>query len=101
MEWNFAIDGRILKEKHESLISELSEAYDALYGLKEKVTLLPGIWKGNAIAAFANSFSGEWENCEECLKEIGSLFDALLKSEQAFQKCEEKSISEILWEGDK
>lgn len=101
MEWNFVIDGRILKEKHESLISELSQVYDALYGLKEKVTLLPGIWKGRAIAAFVDSFSGEWEKCEECLKEMGSLFDALVKAEQAFQKCEEKSISEILWEGGK
>lgn len=101
MEWNFVIDGRILKEKHESLISELSEAYDALYGLKEKVTLLPGIWKGSAISAFVDSFSGEWVNCEDCFKEMGKLFDALLKAEQVFQNCEEKSISEILWEGGK
>lgn len=101
MEWNCVIDGRVLKEKHENLISDLSEAYDTMYGLKEKVTLLPGIWKGSAIAAFVNSFSEEWEKGEECLKEIGGLLDTLVKTEQEFQKCEGKNISEIVWEGDR
>lgn len=96
MEWNCVIDGRILKEKHEKLVVELSEVYDALYGLKEKVALLPGIWKGNAIIAFGNAFCGEWEKSEECMKEIGRLLDVLVKTEQSFQKCEEKSISEIV-----
>ena len=101
MEWNCVIDGRVLKAKHESLISDLSEAYNAMYGLKEKVTLLLGIWKGSAIAAFVNSFFKEWENGEACLKEIGGLLDALAKTEQEFQKCEGKNISEIVWEGDR
>lgn len=101
MEWNCVIDGRILKEKHESLVSELSEAYDALYGLKEKVTLLPGIWKGDAIIAFADAFSEEWEKGHACMTEIGRLLDMLIKAEQAFQKCEEKSISELIREGER
>lgn len=96
MEWNCVIDGRILKEKHEKLVFELSEAYDALYGLKEKVTLLPGIWKGSAIAAFVDAFTGEWEKGEECFREMGRMLDALVKAEQAFQRCEEKQISEIV-----
>lgn len=98
MEWDFVVDGVELKGRHEKLISELSLAYDALYGLKEKMMLLPDVWKGQAMNTFADAFTAKWEESEQCLKEMNGLFETLVKAEKALRDCEEKQISQMIQE---
>lgn len=99
MEWDLIADSGALKKKHERMVSELSEAYDALYGVKEKAGYLSGQWKGRAEEVFESAFLEEWQKTEVCLREIGKLLSTLVKAERTIRHCEEKTIPGILGKG--
>ena len=94
-EWDLVIMADKLKEKQLNMQRAHTMVTDALYGIRDELVVIRGIWRGSASDEFHAAAFGKWEEACDISQKTGKLIASFAVAEKAMECCEAQIQGEM------